>query len=221
MVARVVEKVPLDAPHFLEHLPPLRPRLNPDLERIELERTLAHFRHLVGAADEPARTCFPQHFLTLRGEVKFIDPLEDFFRLARLEIEALQGGLAATLAATIHHLRTFEYIEDTFLTRGKLTVIFFRQRQRDDPLAEAFEVDHDLDRLFVFFLRRFGDGLGSGFFRGVVGRFLGGGDFRIAVGLLVFAFRVVLFLVAFRCQRRGQIFGQHGEIDRTRHRMRV
>ena len=153
--------------------------------------------------------------------MKFIDPLENFFRLARLEIEALQGGFPAALAATFRHLRTFEHIKDTFLARSELAVIFFRQRQRDDPLAEALEVDDDLDRLFVFFLRRVGGGLGSGFFGGVVGRFLGAGDFRIAVGLFVFVFRVVLFLVAFRCQRRGQIFGQHGEIDRTRHGMRV
>ncbi len=203
---RVVEVIAVDAPGFVENLPPLGARIDLDLQLVCGELELRGVELLADVDQRiavPIRGTVEQHPLAVSGELEAVDLFEQRLFLAFLEVEALQAHLLG--AGTIEAGR-FEIENLTALTDLEAVVAGRLGRQRHDSLRQAIEVDDDFDRLG-------GRALGlvsSGF---LIGRFIAGLRLRLH-GRFVSGLRRLF--VAFLRDRRDHAFCQNSQVDRLR-----
>ena len=185
--AGVVEEVPLHPPDLAVHLPPLGAGIDQDLDAVEGQGPLARLGRLGGRHDAPARPLVDEHLLAVlrHGEGR-LDPLEDLLRLARFEVEPVQDG---ALEAEARHGRALEHEHHALLADGEARVVARRNRQGQDPLSDAVEVDLHGSRLVLLILI-----------------------------LVVLAVLPLLLLVALGGQGRRQLLVQHGHVHAARDR---
>ena len=195
MGVRIVQKIALDPPDLVVHLLPLGAWVYPYFHVGEFQRRIVGLQGF-GGRDPPVPALAEQHFLAVGRDLKAGRIVRQFFRLALLEIELLNGGriVVQRLALQQNHFA---------LLAGRQTyVIAVGNRQRQDPLADAVEIDIEGRRFlgFIAFL-----------FRLILRRCVWLWDIRL-LGFLR------LLFVTLRRQRGRVVFRKHNQVNIPRNR---
>ncbi len=154
VVVGVVEEVPLDAPHLAVHLAPFGRRIHLDPHGLQRQGALAGLGRLVAGREEPLALPCEEQLRAVRGHAEgghapvrgpaAIDPLRELLRLPGLQVEAGDLGrnaleFEALLVREGRGDRGEE--QDAGGARLQSGVVGQRQRQADDALIQAVEVD--------------------------------------------------------------------------------
>ena len=207
----VVEELALDAPDLVEHLPPLRPRVDPDLDGVGRQgrarrrgrRRRAGRRHGPQGADEPAVALVVEVLLAVGGQDEGPRAGDDHVGPAGLEIVAMDGR-AGSGRGDRRVIPRLESQDGVRLPGNQGGVIPVRDGQGQDALEDVVEIDLDGGR---FGLRGLSGLAGFGRSGLVRGGFI---DRRLFGSFLLFR---PLLLVALRSQGRRVVLGQDDEID--------
>ena len=181
---RVVEKVALDAPCVVEHLPPLDNRVHGEFQRSA--QRLVRLRALGGVGDEPLITARDEHLFSIGGNLVAARAVEHRLLRARFYVVVAERRVAAGCAGA---RRPAE--DDLAGQRADLNQPPAAHGQDDSAPLEAVEID-----LHFFRMRNVGGFVGVAFF--ILRFFVGGlrlGGFDGCLGWLVALLRVLRFFL--------------------------
>src|SRR6185503_4405970 len=158
VVIRVVEEVALDTPRLVVHLFPLSPGIDIDLHVLGFDLSFTGLHRLRRGSDEPVVALTEEHLLSVGGEIKRANTVEDFFKLALLHVELMQGKSRRSARCRCWRLREEDRIR---FARSESYEVSRWNRQRKDSLANTVKIDGNSRRRF-FVIRLRGWRLGCG-----------------------------------------------------------
>ena len=149
MMVRVVEEVPLDAPHFVVHLVPFGARVDVSFHFVHLQRALARFRRRIRFCDAPRLVLLPiQDFFAIARHGKGADAAKKWLGLARRKIKFRNGDRSRLSEA--RHVYDLREKQRSCLTGIQTNVVGGSNRKRNDALADSIQVNDNLDGFFFF-----------------------------------------------------------------------
>src|SRR3954468_24096249 len=135
----IVKIIAFNAPSFVVHLTPLGTRVNEDLHRGKLKRSVPRFSRLRGWGYGPLPPFAVQCLLTVKGKDEVRRAVHPWLNLTGLQIELLNRYRRRGILSP--EPRLFYQIDFSALARQQVVVVPRRNRKSEDALIQSVKVD--------------------------------------------------------------------------------